>query len=149
MCKENKIKDFTTLSVEEHKKILSWRNSKEVSQWMINKHISLEEHLSFIEKLRNSDSRKYYLIDDLGVIYFTIKGKSAEIGLYKNPEKQKVGTILMNHIIKTAKKLNLESLYLYVFEDNKRAIKLYEKFGFAKTDQKDNIIKMTLPKEKF
>ena len=140
------MKNFIDLSLDEHKKILKWRNSEYVSKWMINKHISLDEHLNFVKSLKNSN-KLYFLVDDIGVIYFILKDDYAEIGLYKNPDKNRVGKILMKKIIDYGfNHLKLDKLILYVFEDNKKAISLYEKFGFQQIDKRENIIKMELKK---
>jgi len=140
------VKNFIDLSLDEHKKILKWRNSEYVSKWMINKHISLDEHLNFVKSLKNSN-KLYFLVDDIGVIYFILKDDYAEIGLYKNPDKNRVGKILMKKIIDYGfNYLKLDKLILYVFENNKKAISLYEKFGFKKIDKRENIIKMELKK---
>ena len=70
------------------------------------------------------------MIDDIGVIDFTnITDKKADIGLYKNPNKQKVGSVLMKHLINYGfNVLGLEKLILYVYENNQKAINLYKKF---------------------
>ena len=101
MYQNYKIKNFLDLSLEEHKTILNWRNNKSISKWMIKKQISLKEHLSFIENLKNSNKR-YFLLEDIGVVYFTIYKDFIEIGLYKNPNKQKVGKKLLEFAINYA-----------------------------------------------
>jgi len=140
-----KITNFINLNIEEKKMILNWRNHPDIARYMITKHISLKEHLQFIENLKKNLNKKYFLIEDIGVIYFTIFKNYAEIGLYKNPQKKGVGKILMEKLIDYGfNKLNLTKLILYVYEDNLKAINLYKKFGFTETDKKDNLIKMEL-----
>jgi aminopeptidase-like protein len=86
---------------------------------------------------------------DIGVIDFTnIRNEKAEIGLYKNPSKQKVGFKLMSEIINYGfNELKLKKLILYVYENNKRAINLYKKFNFKEVDKKNDLIKMELINE--
>lgn len=43
------------------------------------------------------------------------------------------GSIMMNHILKEIKKSNLNNVFLWVFEENTRARKFYEKHGFTLT----------------
>ncbi|MCX6804374.1 MAG: GNAT family N-acetyltransferase [Candidatus Diapherotrites archaeon] len=50
----------------------------------------------------------------------------------ENVRKLGVGSMLLEEIINAAKKKNISRLELSVFEDNKPAIGLYEKFGFAR-----------------
>ena len=141
------IKKFQDLSLEEKKEVLEWRNDKTIREFMYDKEpILLENHLNFINNL--DDSRVYLKADDIGVINFRIKNNFAEIGLHKNPNKQKVGNILMNTLINYGfNTLKLDKLILYVFENNKKAINLYKNFGFNEVDKKDNFIKMELTNE--
>jgi UDP-4-amino-4,6-dideoxy-N-acetyl-beta-L-altrosamine N-acetyltransferase len=96
MCENYKIKNFINLSYEDKIKVLIWRNHLETSKWMRKKFISIKEHLNFINSLKKIQNKKYFLLDDIGVVYFIIKDNLVEIGLYKNPNKQKVGTKLWN-----------------------------------------------------
>ena len=141
------IKKFQNLSNEEKIEVLEWRNDKSIREFMYDKEsISLENHLNFIDNLDNS--KVYLKVDDLGVINFRIKNNFAEIGLHKNPNKQKVGSKLMKTLIDYGfNVLKLDKLILYVFENNIKAINLYKKFGFIEVDKKDNLIKMELKNE--
>lgn len=143
------LKEFTKLNYEEKLMILGWRNHPETSKFMINKQVELKEHLNFINSLLNNKTKKYFLVDDIGVIDFTnIRNEKAEIGLYKNPSKQKVGFKLMSEIINYGfNELKLKKLILYVYENNKRAINLYRKFNFKEVDKKNDLIKMELINE--
>jgi len=107
--------------------------------------ISLQNHLNFID---NMPKNKIYLkAEDLGVINFKIINDTAELGIHKNPDKKKVGNILLKTAIEYAfNELNAKKIILYIFEDNLKAINLYKKFGFKEIDKKDNIIKMELLK---
>jgi UDP-4-amino-4,6-dideoxy-N-acetyl-beta-L-altrosamine N-acetyltransferase len=129
--------------------ILKWRNHPEISQFMINKKVELNEHLNFIDSLKENKTKKYFLVDDIGVIDFNnITDEKADIGLYKNPSKQKVGSKLMNELINYGfNELKLKKLILYVYENNEKAINLYQKFNFKEVDKKDNLIKMELINE--
>jgi UDP-4-amino-4,6-dideoxy-N-acetyl-beta-L-altrosamine N-acetyltransferase len=143
------VKNFIDLTLDEKKEVLKWRNHLEIRKWMFDKNeISLKNHLAFIEKLRNDKTKIYFKVDDLGVINYKIKNNIAEIGLHKNPYKQKVGNILMQKLIDYGfNKLKVKKLILYVYEDNLKAINLYKKYGFKEIDKKDNLIKMELENE--
>jgi len=54
------------------------------------------------------------------------------LGIYirNNYQNKKLGHILMEYLIETAKKLNKRGIALIVYEDNKRAFHLYQKMGF-------------------
>jgi UDP-4-amino-4,6-dideoxy-N-acetyl-beta-L-altrosamine N-acetyltransferase len=148
MCKNYKIKNFINLSYEDKIKVLIWRNHLETSKWMIKKFISIKEHLNFINSLKKIQNKKYFLLDDIGVVYFIIKDNLVEIGLYKNPNKKKVGTKLMEFALNYAFEiLKAKKIVLFVYENNKKAINLYKKFGFKTVDKKDNLIKMELKYE--
>lgn len=131
--------NFTDLTLDEKKMVLSWRNHPSVREWMYNSaDILLENHLEFIESLKNSADKLYFLVkqerDYLGVIDFTNIDKeraSCEIGLYANVELKGVGTSLLNTICEYAfKSLNLNKLIAEAFAENKKAISLYERFNF-------------------
>jgi len=148
MCKSYKIKNFIDLSEKEKKKILKWRNNPLIAKYMLTKNISLNEHLKFIDNLKNNNKKRYFLVENIGVIYFTLHSNEiVEIGLYKNPNKQKVGNKLLKTAIEYAfEELKAKKIILYVFEDNIKAINLYKKFGFKEIDKQKNIIKMELIK---
>jgi len=144
---KEKLKKFQDLSLKEKKEVLNWRNHPEIRKWMLNKkEISLENHLKFIDSL---DERKIYLkIDDLGVINFKVFKDYVEVGIHKNPNKQKVGSKLLKTAIEYAfNELQAKKIILYVFENNIKAINLYKKFGFNEIDKQKNIIKMELKNE--
>ncbi|CAA6799664.1 MAG: UDP-4-amino-4, 6-dideoxy-N-acetyl-beta-L-altrosamine N-acetyltransferase [uncultured Sulfurovum sp.] len=131
--------DFYKLTEEDKNLILDWRNHKDIRQWMHTSEIlSRENHLNFIESLKKSKDKRYFLVLDnqkkIGVIYFTSISKttnSSEFGLYANPKIQGLGAKLMNIICKYAfEELKNTSLIAEVFSSNVRAISLYSKYKF-------------------
>lgn len=52
-------------------------------------------------------------------------------------QRNKIGTALMNHCIQFAKSNNKEVLWLGVWEQNNKAIKFYEHYGFKKYGVQD------------
>ena len=149
MCKSYKMKNFTELNFQEKELILKWRNNPLIAKYMLTKNISLKAHLKFIDNLKNDNKKRYFLVENIGVIYFTLHNNNiVEIGLYKNPNKQKVGNKLLKTAIEYAfEELKAKKIILYVFENNIKAINLYKKFGFKEIDKQKNIIKMELKNE--
>ena len=84
----------------------------------------------------------------IGSFYFRDidkKNKSAEYGIFIG-EDSAIGKGYGNYIAKKALEyafdvLDLETVNLRVFEDNKIAIKSYENAGFVKTDYAEEVIK--------
>lgn len=121
--------------------ILEWRNHENVRNWMYTSQpITIQEHLAFIERLKVSDQKRYFLVqhsgEDYGVIYFTdinMHEKSALFGIYANPfcSSSGKGAILIEAGIRYAfDKAHLDILRLEVFSNNQRALKLYRHFKF-------------------
>lgn len=130
--------DFTTLDKERLTMVLAWRNHSDIRRWMLSDdEISLENHLHFVESLKNRADKRYFLVQQedayIGVIDFTdITQTSAEIGIYANPNMRGVGKALMNALVEYGvSTLGVEILIASVFADNDRAKHLYEKFDFA------------------
>lgn len=138
--------NFTTLSKAQKEMILQWRNHERIRTYMFRQTPILgQEHTDFIEKLKGSLDRRYFLVQyessDIGVIDFThISSHSATIGLYVNPylNQKGLGSLLMSAILGYAKEtLNLPLLYAEAFATNTKAIHLYQKFGFFKVEEKE------------
>ena len=134
--------NFTNLDATQKEIILSWRNHTDVRQWMLyHDTISMDEHLSFIESLKNRSDKHYFLVqrdeEYLGVIDFTaITEDSAEFGIYGNPSMYGVGKILMVTLIDYAfTALRVSKLIANVFSDNEKAKHLYAIFGFIQTNR--------------
>ncbi|EAH5992037.1 UDP-4-amino-4,6-dideoxy-N-acetyl-beta-L-altrosamine N-acetyltransferase [Campylobacter jejuni] len=134
-------KDFITLNLDKLKLVWQWRNDESVGQFMLNKSIKFKEHLNFIEQLKTSKDKKYFLLfkenQAFGVIYFNnITNQTCEFGLYAKPNLKGVGQILMNEIIKYAfENLKVNTLKAYVFKDNRKALKLYQQNHFTIYDE--------------
>jgi len=134
--------DFTTLDTQLLTMVLVWRNHSDIRRWMLSDdEISLENHLQFVESLKNRADKRYFLVqredEYIGVIDFTdITQNSAEIGIYANPQMRGVGQALMKALVEYAfTTLHLTALIATVFADNERAKHLYEKFDFTETNR--------------
>ncbi|GAV22548.1 UDP-4-amino-4,6-dideoxy-N-acetyl-beta-L-altrosamine N-acetyltransferase [Carboxydothermus pertinax] len=137
-----RFKSFLELTLEEKKLVLNWRNSDTLRKNMINDHIiSFEEHLRWLEKLRERNDLKYWLVylDDkpIGVLNLQkidYEKKQAEWGIYIGPEEMRgkgYGKLLLFALLKHYfDEMKFKTLITKVLEDNKIAINLYNKFGF-------------------
>ncbi|NCD13503.1 MAG: UDP-4-amino-4,6-dideoxy-N-acetyl-beta-L-altrosamine N-acetyltransferase [Epsilonproteobacteria bacterium] len=137
--------DFTTLNESQKEMILTWRNHENVKTFMYNAQIiSQEEHLRFIESLKTSHDKRYFLVyheeEAIGVIDFThITPQRATIGLYANPtlSRKGLGKELMCAIISYGfETLHVKKLRAELFAFNTKAKALYEAFGFYETIRK-------------
>ena len=137
--------NFIDLTLEEKKMILSWRNHPSIKQWMYNSSdIALENHLNFIESLKECTDKLYFLVklddDYIGVIDFTNidkESKNSEFGLYANIELKGMGKVLLNSICEYGfNTLHIDKLIAEVFAENERAVDLYKKFNFKEITKK-------------
>lgn len=134
--------NYTALTDDEKLLVLKMRNHPDIRRWMHNtEKISVQEHLTFIDSLKKTNTRLYFLVNydgkDIGTINFTYinqKDKVAEFGLYANPFERVAcaGQTLINLGISHAfETLKLNKLELEVFKKNHRAIDLYKKYNFV------------------
>ncbi len=79
-----------------------------------------------VEETKALVSRKFLYIDDFCVD--------------KNFRKMNIGTFLMDNVIKEAKKTDVSSIELNVWEFNENAVKFYEKCGFTTQKREMEII---------
>ena len=143
--------NFTDLSYNKKVEILSWRNHSSIRKWMFDKElISLENHIAYINSLKEKKDRVYFVVKQygqaVGVIDFTninLNNLEAQIGLYAKPMLKGMGSLLMQNILEYGfNKLKLKKLVATVFEDNLSAIRLYEKFNFKLIDKVDSLLIM-------
>jgi UDP-4-amino-4,6-dideoxy-N-acetyl-beta-L-altrosamine N-acetyltransferase len=124
--------------------VRTWRNTKQVSQYMITNHfISVEEHQRWLEKLKTNSSAKAWIIiynnAPVGLVSLTninMEKKTAEWGFYIAEESARgkgVGSTtlykLMKYVFNT---LRFEKLSTLVLQNNDVAMKMYDQFGFKK-----------------
>ncbi|MBD3842125.1 MAG: UDP-4-amino-4,6-dideoxy-N-acetyl-beta-L-altrosamine N-acetyltransferase [Campylobacterales bacterium] len=145
--------NFTKLSLEEKKLVLSWRNHPNIRKWMYNtSEILLEDHLKYIDLLSSKKDRLYFLVlknnHPIGVADLTTINKeeqTAEIGLYADPHQKCNGSFILKVLIEYAfDTLNLHKLYANVYDTNIKAINLYNKFNFKEKKREKNLIFMEL-----
>lgn len=143
-------KNYKLLSLEEHGEILNIRNSDRVHNNMKSKDIiEIQEHLNWIEKLKQDTENIYYAVfaDGIisGAVYITeidYKKGSCTWGLYFqnniNPFVSSFSAyLLIDRIFNT---LNIKRLNLEVNKLNINAYKFDLNFGFQVYDEhKDNL----------
>ncbi|MBE3021953.1 UDP-4-amino-4,6-dideoxy-N-acetyl-beta-L-altrosamine N-acetyltransferase [Campylobacter sp. 7477a] len=142
--------NFTDLNEQERMMILAWRNDERVAKFMKNRSVSQEEHLKFIESLKERGDKRYFLVKEgeiyIGVIDFIdITKDSCEFGIYANPKLKGKGQILMQTIIDYATKaLKIKELKSCAYNENEKATNLYRKFGFEIYDKNEQMSYMSL-----
>lgn len=144
ITKHTKLINFVDLTESQKKMVLNWRNDDSIRKWMITQDkIGLQDHLNYIDSLPSREDRIYFLVEKeneaIGVIDFTNidhHNSSVECGLYVKPGTKGSGGILMSLIKDHAFRiLGMKTLIAEVFEDNKVAIGLYNKYGFQETSR--------------
>jgi len=118
------------------------RNHPEVNEYLFtDAHISKEEQERWYRRqLRDKKSLVFIALADVPIGYCQVKNidhanHSCELGFCVAPQHQGkgYGMALVKGLISYATgKLNIHRLYLEVFADNEKAIKLYENCGFSK-----------------
>jgi UDP-4-amino-4,6-dideoxy-N-acetyl-beta-L-altrosamine N-acetyltransferase len=140
------LKNFIDLTYDEVVEVLSWRNHESIRIWMHTTNtITLDEHLAFIQSLKSTTSKLYFVVikngNPIGVIdLVNITNTSASLGLYANPfsDRKGIGTIILRALMRHAyDTLGLSTLRLEYFFNNEKAKTLYEKFDFIPMGEKE------------
>ncbi|WP_213274510.1 UDP-4-amino-4,6-dideoxy-N-acetyl-beta-L-altrosamine N-acetyltransferase [Campylobacter vulpis] len=140
------LRNFISLSENELKELLKWRNDKSVAAFMKTQNISLEEHLQFVKSLKNDISKRYFVVfkggQSIGVIHlFNISLQTCEFGLYAKPCVKGVGQFLMNEVLNYAfTHLKVQKLNACVFKTNEKALTLYLKNGFEIINEDEKML---------
>ncbi len=136
--------NYVDLTLEQKKEVLTYRNHEEVRKWMLdNAIISLENHLSFVDALKNDKSKLYHAVikEDLiiGCIYivnWNEQIKKGEWGCFLNPTYFGLGLRLGFVFIKWVfGRLSAKVILASVHKENITAIQLNEILGFKKIEE--------------
>ncbi len=143
-----------------------WRNSPQISQFMLNQHeISPEEQISWFNKIKNDEKQAqfvlYYKEQPIGAGNLKNSGnklynaKTAESGYYIASEKYRgtfvafLPALLMHEYAFT--ELKIKKLIANVKIDNSAAIRFNETLGYIKSDfensNSNNLVSMQLSPE--
>lgn len=140
--------NYINCSEQQCRTILHYRNLKDISKWMRNSsEISLDQHLSFINGLKDGNDRKYFAVFQdnkyIASIYLTkSKGGLWERGIYIIPDFQNKGfaTLIEREFITKIKSLGIDTLIAEVDKKNLPSIRFHEKLGYKPIKEEDNYI---------
>lgn len=134
-------KNYVNLTLDEKSMVLEWRNDESIRKWMYDKEvIELQNHLSYIESLKNKTDRAYWLVinsqgEAIGSVSVTdldeVKN-SGEIGYYTKPDIQIPGYAFVDacyHLFFDI--LDIGRMICTVDNNNKGAKTLDSYFGCA------------------
>lgn len=137
-------KNLLEVDEETQELVRQWRNLDDIRENMIHNHIiSKDEHIRWIERIKIGETIKvwviYYQDKPVGLTYLTDidwTNKITDWGLYIADSKLRgkgVGSAALSNLIKLVfVDLDFAVMKTLVLENNKVAIKLYEKMGFKK-----------------
>jgi len=153
--KKIRLKNYTQLSKEEHQELLAIRNSDAVLESSFTeKKITLAEHLSWVESLKNTQDREYYCVfyneAIVGGLNIFDRVREAKWGLFFQTQtpliiKSLAPLFFMEYIFT---KLKVKTLYSEIKNSNLNAISFNESLGFTLVDSQE-IVRMKLTQESF
>lgn len=130
-------KNFINTTQDERLQILTWRNSDRIREKMLDQNIiSQEEHLNWIENLKNKQDRLYFLVyidkKPIGVVDFTsldFINKTGSFGYYTAEEYTLYAPLLEVELLKYFFcNLNFEKMKISVLENNGKVYSNHKKF---------------------
>ena len=138
---EYTFKHYCSLNLDEKKLVLEHRNLNR--QWMLQQdEISLENHLKWIESLKNDKTKVNYLVykDNhpfMAIAYHDINNKEAYWGYFLIEQAYKSEVLKIEKIIIdfAFAELNLDRL-LCINDSQNHVIKIHQFFGFKMIDTK-------------
>jgi len=157
--KEIKFENILKVNDKIKERVRQWRNKEEIRKYMLSQHIiTKEEHLNWIESLKNRNDWKFWVIfvDEIpiGSVYLQnidLKKLTSEWGFYIGEDDFK-GKGLGKHILFKLlefyfEEMKFEVLFTKVISNNIAAINIYRKFKFKMiNDFLDNQKKVVLLK---
>ena len=140
-------RNFISLTEEEKIKVWNWRNEESIRRFMYNKGlITIENHLKFLEGLKNREDVYYWLVERdgeiVGVTNLTsvdLQQSRAELGYYMVPEMQKKGIgidFAYNNFVFAFCSVGVETLFGGIDKRNINAVTLDSYLG-CKLNQED------------
>lgn len=142
-------RNFVTLDEPTLLQILEWRNHPSVRKWMYNQNeISHEDHLRFVESLKDRDDCFYWLVSEKGeyrgvvnMVSVNYENDSAENGFYTIPNKPCIGFFIYKEILNFVMNvLKIGHMYGATMVENIDALYLAEFFGCKYTSKKTETI---------
>ena len=132
-------RNFTKTTLEERKLILSWRNSDRIRLKMVNQEIiPLENHLKFIEGLKDRTDCIYWLVYLDGTPIGVISGGTNSGGLYiGNQAYSGYGIAIIYYDVKNLfENIGITEKVFEVLKTNKRVYQMHNLFFFRRFVQK-------------
>lgn len=151
-------KSYVELNDDEAKEILKARNAECVRKWMIiTDEIKLDEHLNYIQKLKNSEKKFYWAVyqEDKflgGISLIGFENNRGDSGIFLNPILignglgMKISICSFEFYFYT---LKIDSLYSVVHKENKNAIKMNKFLGCSFGEHSDSFYSIELTKEQW
>ncbi len=149
-----KVINYIDCSIEQHREILRLRNLDIIRKWMVNQEIiSEDDHLNFVNGLRNRTDRKFFAVykDDVLVGTYNLTQEYEgvwERGIIANPIIQGKGETEKweRQILNSLSKEGISTVTAKVKQDNLRSIRYHMKMGFRETNRDNEYIhfKLTL-----
>lgn len=144
-------KNYVNLTETESCQILNWRNDESIRKNMYNTGIiSWENHLAFIESLKERTDRFYWQVSDGGEICGSVnlvnvdeERGQAELGYFLAPDQMGGGKgfyFIFRALEFSFDVLGFESLYGATNVENRSATLLDEYFGFQNIGEKTLVI---------
>jgi len=157
--KEIKFENILKVNDGIKEKVRQWRNKEEIRKYMLSQHIiTKEEHLNWIENLKNRNDWKFWVVfvDEIpiGTVYLQnidYKKLTSEWGFYigKDDFKGKgLGKYILFKLLEFYfEEMKFEVLFTKVISNNIAALNIYRKFKFKMiSDFLDNQRKIVLLK---
>lgn len=140
------------ISINDAQIINKWHNDRHLYDFLVGDFYgpSIDDTKKWINNYSQCKNKTFRGIvstnsEDIGVVYLIHnKINSAEVGIFiadENNRSKGYGKLMISWLLKLGfEVLNFENIYLYTLEENERAIKLYNDFGFAEVKNKRNIV---------
>ena len=127
---------------------LSWRNRDEIRRWFKhNDVLTMHEHQKWFDKHRLDNKAYLFIVErreasvpvgQVSIYNIDCEASEAEVGRFIAAPGESGKGIIRNAILKLVdfgfRELELKRVFLEVYRDNLRAIRLYESVGFNEID---------------
>lgn len=144
---------------------LKWRNQDHIRRWFFNSNIlSAEQHGAWFRQYQERDDDFVFIIEEVDQGYRPVgqvalyhvdwENRRAEYGRLMIGEADAAGKGLARAATQAILKigfevLGLKEIYLEVFPENSRAIKLYEAVGFQEVGRTEQAVQMIIGSSSF
>ncbi|HEY1036868.1 MAG TPA: GNAT family N-acetyltransferase [Pseudoxanthomonas sp.] len=159
VCASGQMIRLRPLSADDLANTLAWRNDERSRKWFKSQGLlQMDAHISWFRRYSESASPDCMFfaethdgeaVGQTSVYYFDEANMRAEVGRFLSAPDLRGKGLFREALILTLdwtfENLGLHEVHLEVFEDNERAIRLYESVGFSRTGSRDGLITMLMP----